>query len=422
MTATHDSAPWHAASFDRFLLEKLPDLLGRRMPFSGYRVEPEGEHAFTVTVGMRSENSIVEAIYAPIPRPDSDGIFHHKGRRMVVSPMASSDELESAEIRCVGEQLLALIEARLGEAPKDLIWDESLLRAWLPLDTWITDFVEQAGRRLEETNWLSARAHLRRFFLPDRSRVFAPGHYGRVCPIETPEGPNTGRVLSVSLGADIVDGRLVVHDPDPVAGYGLGAHMVPFLEHDDPTRLLMGVNMMRQWLSPPDPEPALVQTGFEPDDTRFWCGRNLLTAYVSLGIDTFEDAIVVSESAASRLAYPALLEAGDKLSNRHGSKGVVSRILPDAEMPQLEDGTPVDLVFDCMGLFSRMTVGQVREAVTGLAAHAEGAPAIIPPFQAPNEAELRARLGKAGLPEDGRTQLYLTSPPAPLRGGEGSSF
>ena len=275
--------------------------------------------------------------------------------------------------------------------------------------------MEQSGRRFEETNWLSAKTHLRRLFLPDRSRVFAPGHYGRACPIETPEGPNTGRVLCVSLGADIVDGRLVVHDADPVAGYGLGAHMVPFLEHDDPTRLLMGVNMMRQWLSPPDPEPALVQTGFEPDDPGFWCGRNLLTAYVSLGIDTFEDAIVVSESAASRLKYPAPLEAGDKLSNRHGSKGVVSRILPDAEMPHLEDGTPVDVVFDCMGLFSRMTVGQVREAVTGLAAHAEGVPAIIPPFQAPNEAELRARLAKAGLPEDGRTQLYLTSPPASLR-------
>ena len=407
---TYAAAPWHAASFDRFLLDRLPDLLGRRMPLQSYRVEPDGDHALTVTVGMRSENGAVEAAYSPIPRPDADGVFHYKGRRLVVPPIASSDELESADIRCVGDQLFATFEARLGEAPKELAWDEALLRAWLPLDAWIIELLDRAGQRLDETNWLSAKTHLRRLFLPERSRVFLPGHYGRVCAVETPEGPNIGRVLTVALGATIADGKLEIVDFDPAAGYGLAAHMVPYLGHDEPARLLMGVNMMRQWLTPPDREPALVQTGFEPDDPSFWCGRNLLTAFVSWGIDSFEDAIVVSESAAARLAYPARLEPGDKLSNRHGSKGVVSQILPDAEMPHLEDGTPVDLVFDCMSLFSRMNFGLVREAITGLIAHAEGSPAIVPPFQSPTEADLRARLANSGLPEDGRMQLFTVHP------------
>lgn len=54
-------------------------------------------------------------------------------------------------------------------------------------------------------------------------------------------------------------------DKRPEAALGLGASMVPFLEHDEPNRVLMGINMMRQWTVPPDPEPALVQTGNEPD-------------------------------------------------------------------------------------------------------------------------------------------------------------
>jgi len=411
LTPATAETPWHSASFDRFLLDRLPDLLGRRMPISNYRVTPQGETGWTVTLSLHAGSREVEVIYTDIPRPDADGIFTFKDRRLVVVPTASSDALETAEIRCAGEQLYAVVEARLGEAPEDLPWDEGLARSWLPLDTWVCEFLERSGQRLDETNWISARTHLRRIVLPERSRVFTPGHYGRVCPIETPEGPNIGRVLSVSLGAEIRDGRLEIVNANPEAGHGLGAHMVPFLEHDDPCRLLMGVNMMRQWLTPPDPEPALVQTGFEPDAPGFWCGRNLLTAFISWGIDSFEDGLVVSESAARKLNFPALLEPGDKLSNRHGSKGVVSRILPDAEMPHLQDGTPVEIVYDCMGLFSRMNFGLVRETVMGLLAHAEGAIQTVPPFRAPDENTMRSRLLKAGLPEDGQSLLRTDAAP-----------
>ncbi|HEX9371264.1 MAG TPA: hypothetical protein VF897_09665, partial [Roseiflexaceae bacterium] len=214
-----------------------------------------------------------------------------------------------------------------------------------------------------------------------------------------------GRIFTIATGATIRDRRLVVLDDRPIATLGLSASMVPFLEHNDVPRLLMGANMLRQWLIPPDPEPALVQTGREPDAPDLWCGRNLLTAFVSWDGDTFEDGIVISESCARRLGYPRPIEPGDKLSNRHGAKGVVSRILADDQMPHLADGTPVELLTSFMSLPSRMNFGQVREAVMGRIARAEGRPAIVPPFGAPSADELRARLAGAGLPPDGMETL-----------------
>ena len=185
--------------------------------------------------------------------------------------------------------------------------------------------------------------------------------------------------------------------------------MIPLLEHNDPNRLLMGANMLGQWLVPPDPEPALVQTGFEPNAPNFWCGRNLLTAYVSRGADTYEDALTISQSAARRLNYPHELEPGDKLSNRHGAKGVVARILPDDQMPHLPDGTPVELLYSFLGVPLRMNFGQIREALLGRIAHQQGEPIICPPYSAPDEAEIKARLQQNqpaarwhGNPFDGR--------------------
>ena len=121
--------------------------------------------------------------------------------------------------------------------------------------------------------------------------------------------------------------------------------------------------------------------------------------------DTFEDGLVISESAAARMDFPAAVGVGDRMSNRHGAKAVVTRIL-DADMPQLPDGTPIELIFVppvWSRMVSRLNFGQQREAVMGRLAQAAGCPA--PPFQAPSEEMLKARLVEAGLPEDGMEQL-----------------
>lgn len=405
----HPSTPWHKASYDQFLSDRLPQLLAECLPLAGYRVienarNGQGPLACTLQVELVGG---VWAEFSAIPRPDEDGLFYLEGEPRLVIPLVSAQALDVASVACVGEQLYDYIQERLGRASHGVTWDEDLLRAWLPLDRWVNDFLREKAQRLDTTNWLSRHTHLRRILIPNREEVIAPEERGRVCPFETPEGPYIGRVFTVAVGAEIRAGRLVIVDERPEAGLGLCASMLPFLEHNDPNRLLMAANMMRQAIVPHRPEPAWVQTGLEPDAPDFWCGRNLLTAFVSWGPATSEDGILLSESAARRLNDPFPVEPGDKLSNRHGSKGVVSYILPDEQMPHLADGTPLELVYNFPGLRTRMHIGQVREALLGRIARCEGAPAVVPPFAAPAAQQLRSRLQQAGLPESGMEILTL---------------
>jgi hypothetical protein len=396
---------WHKASYDQFLFGSLPELLAERMPLARYRVtenDPAGDTTCSVTVELAGG---VKARYPSILRPDEKGIFTIAGNPYVVVPLASSEDLDRAEIACVGEQLYAYIRERLSQASNGLTWDEEILRAWLPLDRWVNEFLQFTAMPLDTTNWLSRHTHLRRLLIPNRERVVTSGQMSRVCPFETPEGPNIGAAFTVAVGAEIRDRRLVVVDQRPEAALGLSASMLPFLEHNDPNRLLMAANMLRQGIPTNQPEPAWVQTGFEPDAPDFWCGHNLLTAFVSWGSGTSEDGIILSESAVRRMNYPTPVEPGDKFSNRHGSKGVISYILPDDEMPHLPDGTPVELVYNFPGLRTRMHLGQVREAVMGRIARKEGTPIIVPPFHAPKPEELRQRIAAAGLHANGMETL-----------------
>ena len=100
------------------------------------------------------------------------------------------------------------------------------------------------------------------------------------------------------------------------------------------------------------------------------------------------------------------ISVGDKLSGRHGNKGVVSRVLPEEDMPYLEDGTPVDIVLTPLGVPSRMNLGQILEMHLGLAAHTLGYQAIAPTFAGPTEEEIKKELVLAGVPESGQVKLF----------------
>jgi hypothetical protein len=406
--------PWHKASYEAFLNERLPALLAERLPLIGYAVEATGTHTCRVTVTLaaasngcsdRSPAAPAPIVTFDLPQPDDSGRFKVGDTYKVVIPLADRAELDQAHIRCVGEQFYDVIAARLGQAPVDLPWDDALARAWLSLDAWGAEFLRDTAQSLDTANWLAEQTHLRSLRLPEGVPVITPGQRGRVCPFETPEGPNIGRILRVALGADIQDGKLVVLDERPQVAMSLSAAMIPFLEHNDPNRTLMGANMLRQWIPQQTPEPAWVQTGNEPDAARFWNGRNLLTAFVSWGAGTFEDGLVVSESCAQRFDAPYPLHIGDKMSNRHGTMGVVAQILPDDAMPHLPDGTPVDILYNFASLHRRLNFGQIREAVMGSIAHREGRPVIVPPFDAPSEDVLHARLVEVGLPDSGLETL-----------------
>ena len=106
------------------------------------------------------------------------------------------------------------------------------------------------------------------------------------------------------------------------------------------------------------------------------------------------------------IAQKRKISVGDKMAGRHGNKGVVSRILPEEDMPFLPDGTPLDIVLNPLGVPSRMNIGQVLEVHLGYAAHALGWKVATPIFDGANEKDIRETLKLAGLREDGKTVLY----------------
>jgi DNA-directed RNA polymerase subunit beta len=100
------------------------------------------------------------------------------------------------------------------------------------------------------------------------------------------------------------------------------------------------------------------------------------------------------------------ISVGDKMAGRHGNKGVISKVLPECDMPFLEDGTPVDIILNPLGVPSRMNVGQILETHLGWAASKLGFRAKCPVFDGPMEETIRGLLVQAGLPEDGKAQLF----------------
>ena len=106
------------------------------------------------------------------------------------------------------------------------------------------------------------------------------------------------------------------------------------------------------------------------------------------------------------IAQKRKISVGDKMAGRHGNKGVVSRILPQEDMPFLPDGTPLDIVLNPLGVPSRMNIGQVLEVHLGYAAKALGWKVATPIFNGADEQDIAETLKLAGLREDGKSVLY----------------
>ena len=105
------------------------------------------------------------------------------------------------------------------------------------------------------------------------------------------------------------------------------------------------------------------------------------------------------------IAQRRKISVGDKMAGRHGNKGVVSRILPEEDMPFLPDGTPLDIVLNPLGVPSRMNIGQVLEVHLGMAAKALGWKIMTPVFDGAHEADIRECFRMGGLPENGKFRL-----------------
>jgi DNA-directed RNA polymerase subunit beta len=114
----------------------------------------------------------------------------------------------------------------------------------------------------------------------------------------------------------------------------------------------------------------------------------------------------VIKSIQITIAQLRKIQVGDKMAGRHGNKGVISRVVPEADMPFLADGTPVDIILNPLGVISRMNLGQLLETHLGLAARTLDYKAASPALNGVPEEIIRQELKKAGWPEDGKLQLF----------------
>jgi len=114
----------------------------------------------------------------------------------------------------------------------------------------------------------------------------------------------------------------------------------------------------------------------------------------------------VLQLAKVQIAQKRKVKVGDKLAGRHGNKGIVSRIIKEEDMPFLEDGTPVDIILNPLGVPSRMNLGQIYETILGWAGKKLGKKYFTPVFDGANIEQINAEIDAAGLPRLGQTYLY----------------
>ncbi len=114
----------------------------------------------------------------------------------------------------------------------------------------------------------------------------------------------------------------------------------------------------------------------------------------------------VLKSIQVSVANRRKIQVGDKMSGRHGNKGVISKIVPEEDMPYMEDGTPIDIILSPLGIISRMNLGQLLETHMGFAAQKLGYKCATPTLNGITEQQIKDELKRAGLPEAGKVQLY----------------
>ncbi|WP_203247867.1 DNA-directed RNA polymerase subunit beta [Sporosarcina beigongshangi] len=114
----------------------------------------------------------------------------------------------------------------------------------------------------------------------------------------------------------------------------------------------------------------------------------------------------VNQLVRAYIVQKRKISVGDKMAGRHGNKGVISRILPESDMPYLPDGTPIDVMLNPLGVPSRMNIGQVLEMHLGMASRSLGIHMASPVFDGANEEDVWETMEEAGMDRDGKTILY----------------
>ena len=534
------------------------------------------------------------------------------------------DHLGNRRLRCVGELLQnqvrigfsrmeRVIRERMTIQDLDVVTPQSLINI-RPVTAAIKEFFGSSplSQFMDQNNPLAELTHKRRMsalgpggLSRDRAsfevRDVHYSHYGRLCPIETPEGPNIGLISYLATYARINDFgfieapyRVIEHVKDEATGeirchvtdevrymtadvedefivcqatepmdenndlvndrvtcrlreefvevdrkdvdlmdvsprmmISVATAFIPFLDHDDANRALMGANMQRQAVPLLKTEAPIVATGMEykaavdsgtiplaegdgvvtrvtarevnvhydngtdksyhltkflrsnqstcinmrpivdlgervkkgdvladgpsTDQGEIALGKNALIGFMTWEGYNYEDAVLLNERLVREkarevrdtsrraphgeagivvdvkvfnrengdelspgvnmvvrvyIAQKRKISVGDKMAGRHGNKGVVSRILPQEDMPFLEDGRPLDIVLNPLGVPSRMNIGQVLEVHLGFAAKKLGWKVETPVFDGATLEDIKETLVAAGVDEDGKSVVY----------------
>src|ERR671923_889697 len=375
--------------------------------------------------------------------------YEHFGNRR----LRTVGELIQEAFRIGLYRMERVVRERLTTEDADAITPQTIINI-RPVVAALKEFFgsSQLSQFMDQTNSLAGLRHRRRLSAlgaggltreraPIEVRDVHPTHYGRMCPIETPEGPNIGLMGSLASFATVsrfgfiqtpyrkvVNGKVTdeieyldaaeeaqytiaqasepvdeksgrfLHDQvlcrskegeavmaapkeieymdvAPAQIVSVATALIPFLEHNDANRALMGANMQRQAVPLMITEPPLIGTGLEyraAVDT----GDVVLAEKAGTVVDvkTFSreagDDLPpgVNELVRVYVAKKRKIAEGDKLAGRHGNKGVIAKIVPEEDMPFLEDGRPVDVILNPLGVPSRMNIGQVLETHLGWAA------------------------------------------------------
>jgi len=148
----------------------------------------------------------------------------------------------------------------------------------------------------------------------------------------------------------------------------------------------------------------------EVKDTSLLMSHGKRGRVVGVKVFSREDGYKLEPGVVKRIrvevAQLRKITAGDKVAGRHGNKGVITKVLPEEEMPFMEDGTPVDIVLNPLGVSSRMNIGQILETHLGWAAKKMGYIAVTPSLSGATEKDIKAALKEANLPENGKVTLY----------------
>ena len=196
-----------------------------------------------------------------------------------------------------------------------------------------------------------------------------------------------------STGIETREGRVVVSEGatiTPAAFSEVAPHeTIPYVDVTTESRANADIRML--WRNYQD-QRRKIEGEAKRDTHRVQMGDELPPGIVQL--------------AKVYIAKKRKIQVGDKMAGRHGNKGVVARIVSVEDMPFLEDGTPVDIVLNPLGVPSRMNLGQIYETLLGWAGERLGKRFATPIFDGANMEDMATNLQEAGLPIDGRAQLY----------------